>query len=66
MTRLRPVGWGIESTRYHGPNVVSCEIFAGLTRTPLVGTYLPALTLDHLPDLDKALQLFREPIVLGA
>ena len=24
VTRERPVGWGIESTRYHGPNMVIC------------------------------------------
>ena len=35
--RERPSGWGIYSTRYHGPIMVSCEIVIGLTRTPLVG-----------------------------
>ena len=34
--REQPVGWGIESTRYHGTNVVSCEIVTGLTCTLLV------------------------------
>ena len=52
VTRERPVVWGIESTRYHGPNVVSCELITGITRTPLAGTYLPPSTLDHLPDLE--------------
>ena len=31
VTRERPVGWGIEYTRYHIPNVVSCELVTGLT-----------------------------------
>ena len=50
--------------RYHGPNVVSCNIVTGLTRTPLVGAYLPLSTLEHLPDLEEALQRFRGPIYL--
>ena len=65
VTRERPVGWGIESMRYHGPNVVSCEIITGLTRTPLVGAYLPLLIMEHLIDLEEALQHFRDPVVLG-
>ena len=65
MTRERPVGWGIESTRYHGPNMVSCEIVTRLTWTPLIGEYLPTSTLEHLPDLDESLQSFRDPIFLG-
>ena len=65
VTKERPVGWGIESTCYHRPNMVSCEIFTGLTRNPLVGTYLPPSTLEHLPDLEEALKRFKDPIVLG-
>ena len=64
MTMERPVGWGIESTRYHSPNVVSCETVTGNTQTPLVVLYLPLLTLEKLPDLEEALQRFRDPIVL--
>ena len=64
VTRERPARWGIEFTLYHGPNVVSCEIITGITRTPLVDAYLPPLTLEHLPDLEEALQYFRDPIVL--
>ena len=45
VTRERPLLWGVESTRYHGPNVVSCEIVTGLSWTPLVGAYLPPSTL---------------------
>ena len=65
MMRERPIGWGIESTHYHRPNVVSCEIVTGLTRTPLVGVCLPPLTLEHLTYLEEALQRFRDPIFLG-
>ena len=43
VTRERPVGWDINSTRYHGPNVVSYKIVTGLTLNPLVGLYLPPL-----------------------
>ena len=45
--------------------MVSCEIVTGLTQTPLVGSYLPPSTLEHLPNLEEALQSFRDPIVLG-
>ena len=64
VARERPARWGIESTRYHGPNVVSCENVTGLTQTPLIGAYLPPLTLEHLPDLEEALRRFRDPIFL--
>ena len=65
MTKEGTVSWGIDSTRYHGPNVVRCENVTGLTQTLLVGVYLPPSTLEHLPDLDEALQRFRDPIFLG-
>ena len=65
VTRERPVGWGIESTSYHGQNVFSCKIVTGLTRTLLTGAYLPPLTLEHLPDLEESLQHFKDPIFLG-
>ena len=59
--------WGIESTHFHGQNVVSCEIFTGPTWTTLVGAYLPHSTLEDLPDVNEVLQQFngRDPIVLG-
>ena len=41
VTREWPVRWGIESMCSHGPNVVSCKIVTGLTRTPLSEAYLP-------------------------
>ena len=65
MTRERSVWWDIESMRYHGPNMVSCKLINRLTRTPLVGAYLPLSTLDHLPDLEEYLKRFKYPIVLG-
>ena len=67
MTRKRPDRWGIESTHFHRPNVVSCKIVTGPTRTPLFGTYLPPSIMEHLPDFKEALKRFkgRYPIVLG-
>ena len=63
----RPNGWGIELTRFHGTNVVSCEIIAGRIRTPLVGAYLLPSTLNHLPDLEEDLYRFQVlyPIFIG-
>ena len=60
-----PTGWEVESTRYHRPNVVSCELVIVLIRTPLVGAYLPLSTLEHLSDLEVVLKCFKDPIVLG-
>ena len=34
--RERPEEWDIDSTLLHRPNVVSCKIFSGLQRTPLI------------------------------
>ena len=67
MTRERTNRWQIESTHFHGPNVVSYEIINGYTWTPLVNAYLSPLTLDHLPDLKEDLQRFKglDTIVLG-
>ena len=61
----RSVRWGIESTHYHGPDMVSCDIVTGLTRTPVVSAYLPPSTLEHLTDLEEDLKRFRDPIFLG-
>ena len=57
----------VESTHFHGPNMVICEVVADGKRTPLIGSYLTPSTLDHLPDLEEALARFRyqDPIVLG-
>ena len=65
VTRELPVGLVIEFTHHHRLNVVHCEIVTGLTRTPLVGAYLTPSTLEELPDLEEALQHFKDPIVLG-
>ena len=64
--RDQPKGWRVESMRFHGPNVVICEIVAGVKRTQLISAYLPLSTLWHLPDLEEALTRFQEqdPIVL--
>ena len=63
--RKRPVNWVIKSTRYHGTNVVSCKIVTGLNWTLFVGAYLPSSTLEHLPELEEALQRSKDPIFLG-
>ena len=65
ITRERPFGWWIDTMLYHGPNVVSCDIVTRLIWTPLVGAYLPLSTLEHLPDLEEALELFKDTKVLG-
>ena len=44
-----------------------CEVISGNQLTPIIGEYLPPSTLDHLPDLEEALNRFlgRYPVVLG-
>ena len=66
VVRDRPQGWSKESTRFHGPIMVICEVITN-KKTPLTGTYLPPSTLEHLTDLEEALAHFQnqEPIVLG-
>ena len=59
ITRAQPEGWNIESTRFHGPNVLSCLIVSGTKRMPLVGVYLPPSSLDSLPDFEEALTRFQ-------
>ena len=65
--REKTDGWGIESICFQRPNMVSCEIVTGPTRTPLVGAYLLSSKLEHLPDVKEALQCFnvRDSIFLG-
>ena len=53
-----PPGRSLESTRFHGPNVVSCEVFRGTSRTPIIGSYLPPTMLDHLPNVEDTLEGF--------
>ena len=67
VTRDRKERWDIESTPFQGPNMVICKIVSRLQRTPLIGDYLPLTTLEHLTNLEDALNsfLWRDPIVLG-
>ena len=67
ITREDKEGWDVESTRFHGPNVVSCVVVSGSKRMPMIGVYLPPSTLDHLPDLEEAINRFpqQDPIIMG-
>ena len=47
----RPQGWGVESMRFHRPNVVSLEVISSGKRTPLIREYLPPTPLEYLPYL---------------
>ena len=62
VARDRQQLWSEETTRFQGPNVVSCKVvtFTNIKRTPVIGSYLPPYTLEHLPDLEEALVLFQE------
>ena len=42
--------WSVESMRFHGPNVVICEVITNRKWTPIIGAYLPPSTLEHLLD----------------
>ena len=66
VSRDRPTGWNLESTRFHGPNVVSCAVVTGMSWTSIVGAYLLTYTLAHLPDIEEALAHLRgqDPILL--
>ena len=57
----------IESTRFHGPNVLIWEVINDGKRAAIIGTYLPHSTLEHLPDFEEALTHFQDqdPILLG-
>ena len=59
-------GCNIESTCFHGPNVVRCKVVTG-KHAPLIGSYPPPpSTLEHLTELVEALTHFwdQETIVL--
>ena len=58
--RYQPKVCIVESTRFHGPNVVSCEVISGGKWNPLIVVYLPTSTLEHLLDLEEALKNFRD------
>ena len=67
VVRKRQEGWSVELTRFHGPNMVSCEIVSGWHHTLLVGMYLPPSTLNRLLVLEEALNRFpgRNSIAIG-
>ena len=67
VVRDQPQVWIIELTRFHGPNIVICEVVTDRKCTLIIGAYLPPSTLEHLPDLEKALTRFQDqyPIVVG-
>ena len=56
--RERPEVWDIDSTRFHRPNMVSCEIVTGMQWTPLIRAYLLPANMDHLPDREEVLNGF--------
>ena len=47
----QPQVWSLELTRFHGPNMVICEVVTERKPTPIIGKYLPPSTIDHLLDL---------------
>ena len=63
--------WHVESTRIHGPNVMSWTLVSGTDRTPMVGAYLAPKSLKSLPDLIAALEHSKtthpgvQPVVIG-
>ena len=60
-------GWVFESTNFHRPNEVSCQLVARDKLRPLIRSYIQISTLDHLPDLEDAPKRFmgRDHFVLG-
>ena len=60
-------GWMITSTRFHGSNVVSCELVMDNIWMPVIVAYLPHSMIEHLPDLDESLNCYPDgdPIILG-
>ena len=67
VTRERQEGWDIDFTRFHGPNMVICEIVTGIQWTPLIRAYLPPVKMYRLPYLEGALNVFlrKDTIVIG-
>ena len=55
VVRESPEGWSVESTCFHGPNVVIYEILSDGQRTSSIGAYLSFSTIDHLLDLEDVL-----------
>ena len=67
VTWERPEEWGIESTRFHRPNLVIYEISTGIQWTALIRAYLNLSNMDLLPDIKEALNrlLGKDIIVMG-
>ena len=67
VVRERPHGWSVELMRFRRTNVASYKVISGGKRNQLVEAYLLPSNLEHLTDLEKALDRFRDqyPIVLG-
>ena len=65
--RDQPQVWSVEATRFHGTNVVRCEVITEVKQTPVIGAYLPPSTSEHLPYLGDALTCFQDQdfIVIG-
>ena len=51
VTGETPEGWDTESMRFHGPNMVSCEIVSVSQHPPSLAHTTPLSILDYLPDL---------------
>ena len=56
--RERPEGCIAEPIRFHGPNVVRCEIISGAHMNPLIREYLSIPTIDRLLYPEEELNLF--------
>ena len=56
-----------KSTRLHGSDMVICSIVSGGQRTPLIRAYLSPSSLNYLPYLEEAINIFlgRYPIIVG-
>ena len=46
----------VDSTSFHGPNVVSYKTVTGHTCTRIVVAYLTLSVIDHIPDVKEALK----------
>ena len=55
----RPQVCSLESTRFHGKNLVSYDVVKYKKQNPIIAKSLPPYTLDHLPDLEEGLTRFR-------
>ena len=56
--RNLPKGWSLELKLFDRPNMLSCKVVRGTSRTLVIAAYLPPTTLARLPDLEEALERF--------